>query len=90
MIAADTKIARKQEEKMLFKNLGVPELILILVVAMLIFGPGRIGKLGSELGRGIRGFQEGLKSKEDKEKEKEEKALEVVEASTESEAETEA
>ncbi|HNT78257.1 MAG TPA: twin-arginine translocase TatA/TatE family subunit [Anaerolineae bacterium] len=77
---------------MLFKNLGVPELILILVVAMLIFGPGRIGKLGSELGRGIRGFQEGLKSKEDKEKEKEkeEKALEVVEASTESEAETEA
>jgi len=53
---------------MLFRNLGVPELILILVVAMLIFGPGRIGKLGSELGRGIRGFKDGLQS-EDKKKE---------------------
>jgi sec-independent protein translocase protein TatA len=45
---------------MLFKNLGVPELILILVIAILIFGPGRIGKIGSELGRGIRGFKEGV------------------------------
>ena len=52
---------------MLFRNLGVPELILILVVAMLIFGPGRIGKLGSELGRGIRGFKDGLKSDEEPE-----------------------
>jgi sec-independent protein translocase protein TatA len=45
---------------MLFKNLGVPELILILVIAILIFGPGRIGKIGSELGKGIRGFKEGV------------------------------
>lgn len=45
---------------MLFRNLGVPELILILVIAILIFGPGRIGKIGSELGRGIRGFKEGV------------------------------
>ncbi len=61
---------------MLFKNLGVPELILILVVAMLIFGPGRIGKLGSELGRGIRGFKDGLQSDE----EKKAKAAELEEA----------
>lgn len=74
---------------MLFKNLGVPELILILVVAMLIFGPGRIGKLGSELGRGIRGFQEGLKSKEKKEEEAAE-AAKAVEPVTEPETETEA
>jgi TatA/E family protein of Tat protein translocase len=47
---------------MLFKNLGVPELILILVIAILIFGPGRIGKIGSELGKGIRGFKEGVAS----------------------------
>lgn len=74
---------------MLFKNLGVPELILILVVAMLIFGPGRIGKLGSELGKGIRGFQEGLKTKEKKEEEAAE-AAKAVEPVTEPETETEA
>ncbi len=65
---------------MLFRNLGVPELILILVVAMLIFGPGRIGKLGAELGKGIRGFKDGLKSDEDKEQE----TSEVAETESES------
>lgn len=50
---------------MFLKNLGVPELILILVIAILIFGPGRIGKIGAELGKGIRGFKEGIGPKEE-------------------------
>ncbi len=41
-------------------NLGLPELLIILVVVLLIFGPGRVGKIGGELGRGIRAFREGL------------------------------
>ena len=50
---------------MLFRNLGVPELVLILVIAILIFGPGRIGKIGAELGKGIRGFKKGVGTEED-------------------------
>lgn len=52
---------------MLFRNLGVPELVLILVIAILIFGPGRIGKIGAELGKGIRGFKQGVGPKEEDE-----------------------
>lgn len=45
---------------MLFRNFGLPELLIILVLALIIFGPGRVARLGSELGKGIRGFKEGL------------------------------
>ena len=41
-------------------ELGTPELLLILVIVILIFGVGRIGKVGSELGQGMRAFREGL------------------------------
>jgi TatA/E family protein of Tat protein translocase len=66
---------------MFLKNLGVPELILILVIAILIFGPGRIGKIGSELGKGIRGFKEGVAPKDE---EKTEDELEADAGSEES------
>lgn len=45
---------------MLFRNFGLPELLIVLVLALIIFGPGRVARLGSELGKGIRGFKEGL------------------------------
>lgn len=38
-------------------GLGVPELIVILVVALIIFGPGRLPEIGGALGRGIRDFR---------------------------------
>jgi len=41
-------------------ELGAPELILILLIIVLLFGVGRIGKVGKELGTGIRAFREGL------------------------------
>lgn len=43
--------------------LGLPrgaELIVILVIVLLLFGPGRIGKIAGELGKGIKSFREGL------------------------------
>lgn len=41
-------------------HLGQTELIVILVVVVLLFGVGRIGKIAGELGSGIRSFKEGL------------------------------
>ena len=45
------------------------ELIIILVVVVLIFGVGRIGKIAGELGSGIKAFREGLKGDEEEEAE---------------------
>lgn len=39
-------------------GLGMPELIVILVLAMLIFGTKRLPELGSGLGKAIRGFRQ--------------------------------
>ena len=41
-------------------NFGPTELIIILIIAVLLFGVGRLGRLGGELGRGIREFRRGL------------------------------
>ncbi len=41
-------------------HLGATELIIILVIVILLFGAGRIGKIASEIGSGIRNFREGL------------------------------
>ena len=43
--------------------LGLPrgaEWIVILLIVILLFGPGRIGKIAGELGRGIKAFRDGL------------------------------
>ena len=46
---------------------GLPELLIILIVVLLLFGPGRIAKIAGELGKGIRSFKDGVgKSGEEK------------------------
>jgi sec-independent protein translocase protein TatA len=39
---------------------GIPELLLILVIVMLLFGVGRISKVGGELGNAVANFRKGL------------------------------
>ena len=54
----------------MFAQLGVPELLLILAVVLLLFGVGRVSKIGRELGSGIREFRQGLSGNgEDKKQE---------------------
>ncbi len=42
-------------------GLGFPEMVVILIIALVIFGPNRLPALGESLGKAIRGFKEGLK-----------------------------
>ena len=48
----------------MFGKLGVPELLIILALALLIFGPRKLGELGKGLGDGIRGFRSAIKEEE--------------------------
>ncbi len=41
-------------------GLGMPELAIILVIALVIFGGSRLPQLGEGLGKAIRGFKKGL------------------------------
>ena len=45
---------------------GIAEIIIVLVIIILLFGPGRISKIAKELGASITAFKEGLKSEEKK------------------------
>jgi sec-independent protein translocase protein TatA len=61
---------------------GVPELLIILVIIILLFGVGRIAKIAGEMGKGIRSFKDGLQGEkkdeptETREKPEENKTIE--------------
>lgn len=46
-------------------GIGLPELLVILVVALVVFGPGRLPEVGSALGKSIRDFKKGFDGVDD-------------------------
>ncbi len=49
-------------------GLGMPEMIVILLIVLVLFGPSRLPALGEGLGKAIGGFKKGLKDEQHAEK----------------------
>jgi sec-independent protein translocase protein TatA len=50
----------------MFGGIGMPELIVILVIALIFFGPGKLPEVGSMIGKAIRGFKKAMSEPEEK------------------------
>jgi sec-independent protein translocase protein TatA len=47
-------------------GIGMPEMIVILIVALVIFGPGKLPDLGNSIGKAIRGFKKAMEEPDTK------------------------
>lgn len=56
----------------MFTRFGIEELLILLLIILILFGPGRISKIAGELGQGIRNFKAGLSGDGEKEEKPEE------------------
>jgi sec-independent protein translocase protein TatA len=50
----------------MFGSIGMPELIIILVIALIFFGLGKLPEVGSTIGKAIRGFKKAMDEPEEK------------------------
>ena len=51
----------------MLSSIGIPELLLVSLIVLMVFGVGRISKIAGELGSGINAFRKGLKGDIDEE-----------------------
>jgi len=57
--------ANPRQEECMGGKLGLPEILLILAVALLVFGPSKLADLGKGLGEGIKNFKSAVKDGEE-------------------------
>jgi sec-independent protein translocase protein TatA len=62
----------------MFDTIGLPELLILLLVIVILFGPGRIAKTMGDLGKGIQSFRDGLKPPSESPSESETKSSDGV------------
>jgi sec-independent protein translocase protein TatA len=52
----------------MFRNFGIPELLLVLLIVLLVFGATRLPQIGDALGKAIRNFRKGATGDDEKDK----------------------
>ncbi|MBS5451012.1 MAG: twin-arginine translocase TatA/TatE family subunit [Coriobacteriia bacterium] len=66
-------------------GIGVPELLIILVVVLLIFGPKNLPKLGASLGKTVKNIRKGMSDEDDNKKIDEVEVVDAEDADVEDE-----
>jgi TatA/E family protein of Tat protein translocase len=66
-------------------NIGLPEVLIVLVIALIVFGPKRLPELGRSLGKGINEFKDGMSGHHEDEEDKEMRELHESKAAAEAE-----
>jgi sec-independent protein translocase protein TatA len=52
-------------------NIGLPEILIVLVIALIVFGPKRLPEMGRSLGRGIREFKNSVTGQDEEDEPRE-------------------
>jgi sec-independent protein translocase protein TatA len=66
-------------------NIGLPEILIVLIIALIVFGPKRLPELGRSLGKGINEFKDGMGGVHEDEDDKEMRELQQSKAAAEAE-----
>lgn len=66
----------------MFGGIGTPELIIILVLALMIFGVGKLPQVAKMIGSGVNSFKKGLNGEDDDEPTDKKKEPELLEEDT--------
>jgi sec-independent protein translocase protein TatA len=66
-------------------NIGLPEILVVLVIALIVFGPKRLPELGRSLGKGIREFKGSVSGENEDDEDRELRELQQSKARAEAE-----
>jgi sec-independent protein translocase protein TatA len=67
-------------------NIGLPEILVVLVIALIVFGPKRLPELGRSLGKGIREFKGSVSGEDEDDEDRQMRELHQSKAEAEAEA----